>query len=280
MRVTTIILVLAVGVLVSTNIHRGSEPANAAAEFYSPLATPRLAISSAPSRLSIAGTSVSASHEAALRRQAEDLFAGADLIADFRPGVIRVASWHDASSRLLDAVASMESAEAELTAKRIDIRGVTADADVTASRIETLRREVPASMRLATDIIVVRSRASLDELCRKAFAGLVLGPVSFARSSAELRPASFATLDRITEFAHDCPSATIAITGHTDASGDEAWNRQLSLARAQAVADRIAASGIDAQRLLAAGVGSSEPIADNSTPYGRELNRRIEFELR
>lgn len=280
MRVATTIMVLVAGVLVSANLDRGSAPQGAAAGYQPPLASPRLAISSAPSRLSIAGTSASARHEAALRSLAEKLFTGADLAADFRPGVIPAANWQVASNRLLYAVASMESAEAELTANRIDIRGVTADADVTASRIDSLRQEIPASVRLVTDIIVVRSRASLDELCRKAFAGLVLGPVSFARSSAELRPAAFATLDRITEFAHDCPSATIAITGHTDAGGDESWNRQLSLARAQAVADRIAANGIDAQRLLVVGAGSSEPIADNSTPYGRQLNRRIEFELR
>ena len=280
MRVTATLLVLAAGALVSTELHRGSEPGDAATEFHPPLAEPRLAISLAPARLSIASTSVSAGHEAALRGQARDLCATAELVTNFRPGVMRAANWRSASNRLLDVVASMESAEARLTARGIDIRGVTADADITARRIETLRREMPAAMRLVTDIIVVRSRAPLDELCRKAFAGLALGPVSFARSSAELRPASFATLDRITEFASDCPSATIAITGHTDASGDEAWNRQLSLARAQAVADRITANGIDARRLLVAGAGSSEPIADNSTAYGRELNRRIEFELR
>jgi OOP family OmpA-OmpF porin len=280
MRVTTTILVLAAGVLVSSNVHRGSESRGTPAEYQPPLAAPRLAISSAPSRLSIAGTSDSVDHEAALLSLAGELFADADLDADFRPGVIRAANWQVATNRLLYAVASMKSAEAELTAGGADIRGVTADADVTASRIDSLRRSLPPSMRLATDIIVVRSRASLDDLCRAAFAGLVLGPVSFARSSAELRPASFATLDRITEFALDCPSATIAITGHTDASGDESWNRQLSLARAQAVADRITSSGIDARRLVVAGAGSGEPIADNSTAYGRELNRRIEFELR
>lgn len=280
MRVTTTILVLVAGVLLSANIHRDSASAIAAAGYQSPLAEPRLAIRSAPPRVAIGGTSVSASHEAALRSLAEELFADADVAADFRPGVIRVTGWRVAGDRLLHTVASMESAEAELTASRIDIRGVTSDANHTAAQIDALRQAVPASTRLFTDIIVVRSRASLDELCRKAFTGLVLGPVSFTRSSTELRPASFATLDRITEFAHDCPSATIAITGHTDASGDESWNRQLSLARAQAVADRIAESGIDAQRLLVAGAGSSEPIADNSTRYGRELNRRIEFELR
>ena len=94
--------------------------------------------------------------------------------------------------------------------------------------------------------------------------------MSFARSSAELRPASFATLDRITEFAHDCPSTTIAITGHTDASGDEDWNRQLSLARAQAVADRVAARGLAAGRLVVTGVGSLIHLYSIGYMHGEE----------
>jgi outer membrane protein OmpA-like peptidoglycan-associated protein len=52
------------------------------------------------------------------------------------------------------------------------------------------------------------------------------------------------------------------------------------MARAQAVADHLVKSGIDPERLLVRGLGSSVPIADNSTAQGRGLNRRIEFELR
>ena len=150
----------------------------------------------------------------------------------------------------------------------------------TAARLENLRSGVPASVQLVTDILVVRSTASLDELCRKAFSAMALGPVSFMESSAEIRSASLVTLDRITEFAHDCPSAKIAITGHSDASGDEAANRALSLARAQAVADYLVSNGIEPQRLVVLGAGASRPVADNATAYGRQLNRRIEFELR
>ncbi len=63
-------------------------------------------------------------------------------------------------------------------------------------------------------------------------------------------------------------------------SGNEARNRQLSLARAQSVADYLVRNGVPASQLIVAGVGSSDPAADNATAYGRGLNRRIEFELR
>ncbi len=280
MRVRVAILVLVAGTLLSVNLHRDDSLQDAAPAPLPPLAAPQITISSSELRLSIVGTSASSTHETALRRQAREQFGNAELLAEFLPGILISKDWEQSSSRLLHALASMESAEAQMTTGNVEIRGVTAEPATTASRIDRLREQMPAAAELHTDIIVIRSAESLDDLCRKAFSGLVLGPVSFPQSSAELRPASFATLDRMTEFAHDCPSATIVITGHTDASGSESWNRHLSLARAQAVADRIAQNGIDPQRLLVAGAGSSQPIADNATAYGRELNRRIEFELR
>jgi OOP family OmpA-OmpF porin len=69
------------------------------------------------------------------------------------------------------------------------------------------------------------------------------------------------------------------VTGHTDASGDETWNQRLSLKRANAVADYVATGGVARSRLTVAGVGSSMPIADDNTRYGRSLNRRIEIAL-
>ena len=69
------------------------------------------------------------------------------------------------------------------------------------------------------------------------------------------------------------------MTGHTDASGSEGWNQHLSMQRAQAVGDYLVSGGVDRARLLLAGVGSSSPIADDSTRYGRSLNRRIDIEL-
>ena len=53
----------------------------------------------------------------------------------------------------------------------------------------------------------------------------------------------------------------------------------VSLIRAQAVADQLINRGVDPARLTVAGLGSTEPVADNNTARGRELNRRIEFAL-
>lgn len=277
---TIAILVLTCGVLLSASINRGTRDDADASPKLSALDAVQISITATHGKLLIKGTSTSATHEAALLKLAAEHFRDYDIQTRFRPGVIVGEHWETITNRLLHTLAALSSAEAEMDRQSISIRGVTSDVEMFAARVESLRQELPEEVELSTDVVVVRSAVSISELCGRAFSEIFLQPVSFRQSSAEIRPGSYATLDRITDFAHDCQDITIAITGHSDASGDESWNRQLSRARAQAVADHIVQRGIDPQRLLVTGLGSSEPVADNSTAHGRELNRRIEFELR
>jgi len=279
-QVTIAILVLTCGVLLSASINRGTPDNAGLSSQVSALDDARFSITSAQGRLLLGGTSTSAAHEAALLQLAAEHFGDYEVQARFRPGVVMHEHWETATNRLLYTLAALSSAEAEMDQRSVSIRGVTSDVDTFAARVKFLREDLPKEIQLSTDVLVIRSMVSFDELCKRAFSGIVLQPVSFKQSSAEIRQRSVATLDRITDFAHDCQDITIAITGHADASGDESWNRQLSRARAQAVADHIVQRGIDPRRLIVNGLGSSAPVADNSTAHGRELNRRIEFELR
>jgi OmpA-OmpF porin, OOP family len=83
----------------------------------------------------------------------------------------------------------------------------------------------------------------------------------------------------IAETLRDCPDARFEIAGHTDSSGRAAVNQTLSEARAAAVLEALAAEEIETVGLQAVGYGPDRPIADNDTPEGRALNRRIEFAL-
>jgi outer membrane protein OmpA-like peptidoglycan-associated protein len=67
----------------------------------------------------------------------------------------------------------------------------------------------------------------------------------------------------------------LRIEGHTDNVGDKAANLKLSNARAAAVAAWLTGQGIDAARLSTAGLGDTQPVADNSTEDGRAKNRRV-----
>ncbi|WP_299594771.1 OmpA family protein [uncultured Microbulbifer sp.] len=73
----------------------------------------------------------------------------------------------------------------------------------------------------------------------------------------------------------DFPALKIVVEGHTDNAGDPKKNRKLSQWRANWVKQFLLERGIAAERVEAAGLGDSDPIADNDTQRGREKNRRL-----
>ena len=274
------LLLLACGLLLSVALDHAGQDEVSSDNQLAPLWNPSITIIFGRGRLFLAGTTASADHEASLLDLADEQFSAVVTQSHFQPGIITLDNWIFTSNRLLYALAATESAQAIMRPDSIEIRAVSADAETLATRLNFLRENVSAEIPINSDVIVVDGATSFAQLCSQTFAQLVLEPVSFKQSSTDIRTSSFVTLDRITDFASDCRHAKILITGHSDASGDESWNRQLSLARAQAVANHIARGGIDPQRLLVQGAGSSAPIADNTTAQGRGLNRRIEFDLR
>lgn len=75
------------------------------------------------------------------------------------------------------------------------------------------------------------------------------------------------------------PNLSIEIYGHTDYVGLDKRNKELSEQRAKAVADYLILQGLSVSKIKSFGFGSSQPISDNGTEEGRELNRRVEFKL-
>ena len=74
---------------------------------------------------------------------------------------------------------------------------------------------------------------------------------------------------------NDIPTSTAKIVGHTDSIGTEQYNQALSERRAKAVFDYLASRGVSPSRMQAIGMGESDPVADNATAEGRQLNRRV-----
>ncbi len=100
---------------------------------------------------------------------------------------------------------------------------------------------------------------------------------NFGVSLDSLSPGATATLDRVTVAMRRYPLPHADIIGHTDATGSPETNQELSEERAQVVLDYLVDGGIDAGRLVAIGLGESEPIADNDDEAGRAENRRVDF---
>jgi outer membrane protein len=96
----------------------------------------------------------------------------------------------------------------------------------------------------------------------------------FKFDSDELNLDAETLLDEVAVRLRQYPDVKLLVEGHTDASGDEAYNVDLSQRRAQAAADYLVAEGVDASRLQVKGYGSAKPVADDTT---REANRRVVF---
>ena len=84
-------------------------------------------------------------------------------------------------------------------------------------------------------------------------------------------------LARVSGILLGTPGIQIAIEGHTDSVGTDAYNQALSEKRAQSVLDYFAGQNVNPLRLEAYGKGETAPRADNGTEAGRQLNRRVEL---
>ncbi len=102
--------------------------------------------------------------------------------------------------------------------------------------------------------------------------------IDFCKSS--IKTESKETLKKVADIMKRMPNLQIEVQGHTDADGDPARNLQLSQMRAEAVCKFVAEQGIEQNRLVAHGYGSTRPIAPNDTQAGKALNRRVMIEVK
>jgi len=101
--------------------------------------------------------------------------------------------------------------------------------------------------------------------------------IHFDFNKAVIQPDSNALLDDIAAALKNFPEWRLRITGHTDSTGDVAYNEVLSMNRANAIKQALVSRGIDAARLETLGMGEKQPVASNETPEGQALNRRVEL---
>ena len=103
--------------------------------------------------------------------------------------------------------------------------------------------------------------------------------ILFDLGKATIKPQSAETLDNIVKVLNDFKNAKFSVEGYTDSTGNKAKNIKLSEERAYSVKAYLVEKGINPARLSAKGFGPENPIADNKTKKGRELNRRVEINL-
>lgn len=108
---------------------------------------------------------------------------------------------------------------------------------------------------------------------------MTLGDVLFRTNKAKLEPGGLRIVVKLADFLKQYQKYKVSIEGHTDSTGSDGYNQELSERRAEAVQLALIEMGVGSERVMAQGYGESYPVASNGTAAGRQLNRRVEIIL-
>lgn len=100
---------------------------------------------------------------------------------------------------------------------------------------------------------------------------------SFDVDSSTIKPGFYSSMDKIASIVKKYGKTMLTLVGHTDSTGSNAYNQQLSERRAASVQGYLGNAGVIPQRLAAYGMGEEKPRASNESEAGRALNRRVEI---
>ena len=114
--------------------------------------------------------------------------------------------------------------------------------------------------------------AKLDKDCR-----LPLYGVTFDFDKATIKPESETVLTRAVSVLNEKGGFTVEVQGHIDNVGGDDYNQKLSQSRAESVKQWLSSHGTDAARLSSKGYGKMQPVAENTTDFGRAKNCRVEL---
>ncbi len=246
---------------------------------YSATIPASFSIASTRDALTLSGHTVSEKHERRLREAAAEYFPELELIEEFQPLGVAPDWWGIVTTAVLEAPTVVGAPRASIAEDSIAIRGIVSNRALSESRLRAIQAAMPEGASVDLQLTEIVTAVSPAELCRRELRSMRFAPVYFDESGTRMRTSAIPVLEQIAAFADACRSTLVSITGHTDSSGDENYNRALSLERARVVADWLQGRGIEGDRLRVAGVGSSVPVADNATRFGRSLNRRISIEI-
>ncbi len=190
--------------------------------------------------------------------------------------------WHRAALGAVTALGVLDRGSLEISGAAVEIAGLT-DRPETAARAHAILVENADAFRIGSRIEVdlAAALAAMElpaEPCAARLTAILQAePILFDPGSASIMKASRPTVPELADVLARCPEARFELAGYTDSQGADDMNQRLSRARAEALLDALVATGISPGRLAARGYGEADPVADNGTPEGRALNRRIEF---
>ena len=181
------------------------------------------------------------------------------------------------TARLQRLLTLSEAQRADLEAKR---QLSEQEMQALRQRADSLRNAAEeANRRLNEALGQLRSLVAEITNLQQTQRGLVisLSDILFDVGKSTLKPGAQASIGRIAVVLTQYPQHQILVEGHTDATGGDEFNHQLSHDRANTVRTALIAGGVDASKISAEGFGETRPVATNDTPAGRQQNRRVEI---
>ena len=173
--------------------------------------------------------------------------------------------------------ADAEAAQAAAQAQQQQAQAATAAAQQAAAAAEQQRQEAVRQK----EEMRARLLAQLNQVLqtRDTPRGLIVSmpDVLFAFNKYELKPEARERLARISGIVLAYPDLKLEIDGYTDSIGSDEYNQTLSDKRAEAVRDYLVGAGVNMNSVVAHGMGKQNPVSDNATAQGRQLNRRVEM---
>jgi len=145
---------------------------------------------------------------------------------------------------------------------------------------DSLRRAAEAANeQLNSALNQLRNLVTEITNLRETSRGIVisLSDILFDVNRATLKPGAESNVRRIAAILQQYPDRQIAVEGHTDATGSDAYNQTLSEERAASVRASLVAGGVPEGQITSTGFGKTQPVATNDTPAGRQQNRRVEI---
>ena len=172
----------------------------------------------------------------------------------------------DAQRKMQEAQNQLDEAERQ----REQAQSQTQQAE--QQKDEAVRQKEEMRARLAAQLNQVLQT-------RDTARGLIVSmpDVLFDFNKYTLKPEAREKLAKISGIVLAYPDLKLEVEGHTDSIGSDEYNQSLSEKRAQAVRGYLVSQGVKPDEVSALGLGKANPVADNSTPQGRQLNRRVEM---
>lgn len=144
---------------------------------------------------------------------------------------------------------------------------------------ESISKAVAAVSKSLSDQAIAAASKPIKVENTTAGIRLTIQNLQFKPDSAELVSGESSRLDQIASVLREVPESQFLVEGHTAATGNETGEMRLSALRAHKIAKELSKRGIPQEKFICKGSGAHKPIADNSTPAGKAVNRRVEITI-